>query len=143
MTHKIICCTFLLKILRYAQDDTTNLYNSMWTVLKDDIDDTTAKSLEEQLLAHGGEHQLRLFLTGPAGAGKTTALKAAEQFCFDFCLHCGIPWFKTTFFYTACTGAAASAFGGRTIVTASGLKSANIEPEQMEEWKICKILIID
>jgi hypothetical protein len=29
MTHKIICCTFLLKILRYAQDDTTNLYNSM------------------------------------------------------------------------------------------------------------------
>jgi hypothetical protein len=49
----------------------------------------------------------------------------------------------TTFFYTAYTGAAASAFGGRTIVTASGLKSANIEPEQMEEWKRCKICVID
>ena len=33
--------------------------------------------------------------------------------------------------------------GGRTIVTASGLKSANIEPEQMEECKRCKILVTD
>jgi ATP-dependent exoDNAse (exonuclease V) alpha subunit len=41
------------------------------------------------------------------------------------------------------TGAAASAFGGRTIVTASGLKSAIIEPKQMEERKRCKILVID
>ena len=123
---KVICCTFLLKLLRDAQDDTTSLYNSMQNSIKKDTDDTTAQSLEEQLLARGGEHQLRLFLTRPAGAGKTTALKAAEQFCFEFCSHCGIPWFKTTFFYTAYTGAAASAFGGRTIVTASGLKSANI-----------------
>ena len=143
MTYEIICCTFLLELLRDAQDDTTSLYNSMQTALKKDTDDTTAQSLEEQLLARGGEHQLRLFLTGPAGAGKTTALKAAEQFCLEFCSYCGIPWFKTTFFYTAYTGAAASAFGGRTIVTASGLHSANIETGQMEEWKRCKILVID
>jgi hypothetical protein len=30
-------------------------------------------------------------------------------------------WTDTSFFYTACTGSAASAFGGRTIVKASGM----------------------
>jgi hypothetical protein len=34
MTYKVICCTFLLKLLRDAQDDTTSLYNSMQTALK-------------------------------------------------------------------------------------------------------------
>ena len=63
-----------------------------------------------------------LFLTGPAGAGKTTALKAAEQFCFEFCSPYNILWLDTSFFYTATayTGSAASASGGLTIVKASG-----------------------
>lgn len=34
MTYEIICCTFLLELLRDAQDDTTSLYNSMQTALK-------------------------------------------------------------------------------------------------------------
>jgi hypothetical protein len=34
MTYEIICCTFLLELLRDAQDDTTSLYNNMQTALK-------------------------------------------------------------------------------------------------------------
>ena len=34
MTYEIICCTFLLELLKDAQDDTTSLYNSMRTSLK-------------------------------------------------------------------------------------------------------------
>ena len=60
-----------------------------------------------------------LFLTRLAGAGKTTAIKAAKQFCYEFCSSCNIMWTDTSFFYTACTGSAAYAFGGRTIVKAS------------------------
>ena len=84
-----------------------------------------------------------LFLTGPAGAGKTTAIKAAETFCFQFCTSAGILWTETTFFYTAYTGSAASAFGGRTITKASGMCSQNITDKQRLEWSQCKILVID
>ncbi len=39
-----------------------------------------------------------LFLTGPAGADKTTALKAAEQFCFKFfpcATYCGWTYYSS------------------------------------------------
>ena len=62
-----------------------------------------------------------LFLTGPAGVGKTTAIKADKRFCFEFCSSCNIMWTDTSFFYTAYTGSAASAFEGRTTVKESGM----------------------
>ena len=68
-----------------------------------------------------------LFLTRLAGAGKTTAIKAAEQFCFEFCSSCNIMWTDKSFFYTAYTGSAASTFGGRTIVKASGMFMNEVE----------------
>jgi hypothetical protein len=40
--------------------------------------------IKEQLIAEGGMDQLLLFLTGPAGTSKTTAIKAAERFCYEF-----------------------------------------------------------
>ena len=68
-----------------------------------------------------------LFLTGLAGAGKTTAIKAAERFCFEFCSSCNIMWTDTSFFYNAYAGSAASAFGGRIIVKASGMFMNEVE----------------
>jgi cytidylate kinase len=29
--------------------------------------------------------QLLMFVTGPAGAGKSTATEVPQQFCFEFC----------------------------------------------------------
>ena len=53
-----------------------------------------------------------MFSTGPAGAGKSTAVKAAEQFCMMFCRHARIPWMDSTYLYTAYTGSAAALFNG-------------------------------
>eukprot|EP00956_Cyclotella_meneghiniana_P020170 scaffold35251_cov63-Cyclotella_meneghiniana.AAC.2 len=55
----------------------------------------------------------------------------------------GITTTDTTFFYTAYTGSAASAFGGRTIVKASGMWSKGVSEEQRNDWRNCKILVID
>ena len=63
-----------------------------------------------------------MFLIGPAGAGKGTAVKAAEQFCMMFCRHAHIPWMDSTYLYTAYTGSAAALFNGVTICKKDGTK---------------------
>ena len=150
ITYEMICCSFLL-----AQLDETGERNG---VINNCITEAIGESngsllssdqqfnlnrVKKLLKSRGGEEQLRLFLTGPAGAGKTTAIKAAETFCFRFSMHVGITWTDTTFFYTAYTGSAASAFGGRTIVKASGMWSKGVSEEQRNNWRNCKILVID
>jgi putative protein kinase ArgK-like GTPase of G3E family len=71
----------------------------------------------KKLKARGGMEQLIMFLTGPAGAGKSTAVTVAQRFCFKFCQAVGILWSDRTFFPTAYTGSAALLFGGVTICT--------------------------
>jgi hypothetical protein len=73
------------------------------------------------LEARGGQEQLLLFLTGPAGSGKSTAMRVAEQFCYEFCVAVGVMWSHTTFLFTAYTGSAASLIGGVTISKAAYL----------------------
>ena len=150
ITYEIICCSFLLAQL----DETGGQNNIINTYITSALGESTDSSLpgdqqsnlktvKKLLKSRGGTEQLRLFLTGPAGAGKTTAIKAAETFCFRFSMHVGIRWTDTTFFYTAYTGSAASAFGGRTIVKASGMWSKRVSDEQRNDWRNCKILVID
>jgi hypothetical protein len=74
-----------------------------------------------RLEARGGQSQLIMFLTGPAGSGKSTAVKVAQQFCYDFCFAVGAMWSDKTFLFTAYTGVAASLFGGVTISKAAFL----------------------
>jgi flagellar biosynthesis GTPase FlhF len=102
IAYKVICCTFLIGILKEAGDDTSSIYVNIARAIKTTEDKTHADKLME---SRGGEEQLKLFLTGPAGAGKTTALKAvADQFCYKFCNYSGLPCYETTFFYTAASG---------------------------------------
>ena len=82
---------------------------------------TQAIQLQKILVAREAQEQLLMFLTRPAGAGKTTAVKAAQHFCPDFCNASGIRFDDNTFFFTACTGSSASSFGGRTILKAAQL----------------------
>ena len=85
-----------------------------------------------------------MFLTGPAGAGKTTAIKIAERFCFEFCKAVSGMWSDNTFLFTAYTGSAASCFGGITICKAAFLNKHNpLDEDDMDKWKNVRILIID
>ena len=61
----------------------------------------------EHLPALGSKEHLVMFLTGPAGVGKTTAVKLAQCFCFKFCQAVSILWSDRTFLFTAYTGSAA------------------------------------
>jgi hypothetical protein len=75
----------------------------------------------KKLKARGGRDQLLMLLTGPAGSGKSTAMKVAQQFCYEFCIAVGIMWSDKMFIFTAYTGLAASLFGGVTISKAAFL----------------------
>ena len=91
----------------------------------------------------GAKVQLLMFITGPAGSGKSTALEVAQHFCFEFCKTIGEHWDDTTFLFSAMTGAAASLFGGVTTHSAAFINYKNITPELMRTWKNVKMFIID
>ena len=93
----------------------------------------------------GAESQLKMFVTGPAGAGKSTAINIAQKFCFEFCRALALPWDKNTFLFTAITGCAAALFDGVTLHSAAFLnsKSLTVTPAMIKQWKNVKLLIVD
>jgi type II secretory pathway predicted ATPase ExeA len=110
---------FLLRFLNEAPDPASSIYKHIGIAVSHDDHSKFIDDVKEQLLACGGMYQLLLFLMGPAGAGKTTVIRAAEQFCYELCLSCNILRLDTSFFYKAYTGSAAPAFGGGTNIKAS------------------------
>ena len=112
ITYEMVCCTFLLELLNEALDPTSSVHRQMAVAISLGNILELIDNLKEHLLARGGMDQMLLFLTKPVGVDKTTAIKASERFCFEFCLSCNIMWTDTSFFYTAYTGSAASTFRG-------------------------------
>ena len=93
----------------------------------------------------GAKEQLLMFVTGPAGAGKSTALEVAQHFCFEFCRYVGENWNDRTFLFTAVTGSAASLFGGVTLHSAAFINHdiETLSLTKMREWENVKMLIVD
>ena len=77
--------------------------------------------LTKILEARGGRKQLIMFVTGLAGAGKSTGINVAQRFCYEFCKAASVMWRDNTFLFTAYTGSAAAAFGGLTTSSATFL----------------------
>jgi hypothetical protein len=59
------------------------------------------------------------FLPGLLDQEKSTAMRVAEQFCYEFYVAVGVMWCDRTFFFTAYTRSAASLIGGVTISKAA------------------------
>ena len=137
MAYEIIACSFLLKVIDDGQNDQSSPFYKM--------DTDQLKPLTQQLEAKGGFTQLLMFLTGFAGAGKSTCVKIAQRFCFEFCNAVSIPWNVDTFLFTATTGSAASLFEGQTIHDAAYLngQTKNISHDKYKQWENVRILIID
>ena len=140
LAYQMICASFMIKIIQEGSENTrlsertqdqTNTVNEVIAMLK----------------SMGGKEQLILFLTGPAGAGKTTAIKLAQKFCEKFSEACRIPFDQYSFYFTAYTGAAASDSGGITTLTAMQIPLYGDvgEPSQhtITTLNKVKILIID
>jgi hypothetical protein len=115
ITYKMIACTFLLSLVKDRNVLSTTLFTSLQKTVGGNPSSETIKDIVDKLQARGGQEQLIMFLTGSAGSGKSTAVRVAEQFCYEFCLAIGIMWSDTTFLFTAYTKAAASLIGRTTI----------------------------
>ena len=149
--YEVIACSFLLGLLDlhdHRGDDSPLLTMLGGAIglerngIASDIDD-----LKRALRDRGGRDQLIMFVTGFAGAGKSTAIKVAQRFCYEFCKAASIMWGDNTFLFTAYTGSAAAAFGGLTTVKATYIGRQGNPPkltdEEMDAFGCVRILIID
>jgi hypothetical protein len=134
--YEIIACSFLLSVLD-NMDSTSNPFQSM------DMD--SCDVLRSRLKGRGGKEHLVFFLTGVAGAGKSSCIKAAQRFCYEFCRVASVPWDANAFLFTSTTGSSASLFEGQTIHDAAFLngKTKNISEEKKRQWQKVRVLIID
>ena len=78
------------------------------------------------LKKNGAEHPLVMFVTGPAGCGKSTCVDLAQNYCHKFCQATGLPFHDTTFYFTSTTGSSAALFGGNTIHSATHLNKKKL-----------------
>ena len=92
MMYEILVCTFLLNLL--CNEDSGNVHGLNTLVdealLREKRTETT--QLVTSLTQRGGREQLIMFVTGMAGAGKSTGIKVAQKYCFDFCRRASIMW---------------------------------------------------
>ena len=84
--------------------------------------------LAKQLHVFGERRQILMFLTGPAGKGKSTTVIAAEVCRQPFCKVANIPRMDTTYVYNAYTGSATALVGGTTICKKARNNYAQNEP---------------
>jgi hypothetical protein len=112
ITYEVVCCSFLLGIVGEGHDKDSKLWSQLGRTFTEQQDNLDMALLIEQLKVHGAQDQLLMFLTGPVGAGNSTAMKVAKRFCFEFCFSLGVTLSKWTIFFTAYTGSVALAMGG-------------------------------
>ncbi len=139
----MIACTFLLGLVIDGHDKNTKLgvYLQQTMEIASTAD---ANDIIEKLKARGGNDQLLMFLTGPAGLGKSTAIKLAQQFCYEFCIAVGIMWSDKTFIFTVYTGSAVSLFGGVTISKAAFVNQRKqLSVDDRNEWQDVRIVVIN
>ena len=144
VTYEVMCCTFLLGLVKDGNNPRSSLGSSLNQAISPGDDERDMEKLVEELKVRGGKDQLIMFLTGPAGAGKSTAVKVARRFCFEFCHTVGTLWSDRTFLFSAYTGSAAMAVGGVTICKAAYLmKKGALSEEDKREWQDVRMLIVD
>jgi hypothetical protein len=91
--YEMIACTFLLSLVKDGNDSSTTLFTSLQKTVGKNPSSETIKDIVDKLQAKGSQEQLIMFLTGPAGSGKSTDARVAEQFCYEFVLllvSCGV-----------------------------------------------------
>jgi hypothetical protein len=79
IAYEMIACTFLLGLVKDGNDSNTTLFTSLQKTMGGESSKEIA-DIVRKLEARGGQEQLLLFLTGPAGSGKSTTMRMAKQF---------------------------------------------------------------
>ena len=103
-----------------------------------------SKSLNDLLKKRGAEEQLIMFLSGPAGAGKSHVINSCQEACKQFCDYVEISFDNDIFKITACTGSAAAQLSsGMTIHKAAKLDPKSKVTHSSPEWINKNTLFID
>jgi len=151
-TYEIICCTFLLELVQehsalfHSSVAASSAVGCNTSKKKESVVEKLRKTAVKSNKVKGGSSnpdQVLMFLTGPAGCGKSHCLYAARKFCKEFCCSVALPFDKTTFYFTSCTGASAALWDGVTIHSAAFLNHQEIREPQCREWDQVRFLIID
>ena len=148
VAYEIICSSFMLNMVLEGWNS-QKAASAGFSVTDDDREDLRLKDTMEMIVQSledvGAKTQLLMFVTGPAGAGKSTAITVAQRFCYEFCRCLGVTWKDNTFLFTATTGCAAALFGGTTIHSSAYLckNKESITDSMKREWKDVKVLIVD
>ena len=141
--YEVLVCTFLLDLINKQELDGES---ALAQKLSGALGTTRSENMDEVikiLKARGGRDQLIMFVTGLAGAGKSTAINVAQRFCFEFCKAASVMWKENTFFFTAYTGSAAAAFGGLTTSSGIYLNKDDLTDTDRQMFEGVRILVID
>ena len=88
--------------------------------------------------------QVRMFLDGAGGSGKSEVIKQLLIYARSFCSQLGVPFTKHTILITASTGVAATLINGSTLHSATYLnQKTEITEDQRKLFQEVRMLIID
>ena len=95
IAYEIICSSFLLNLLNESSKKNSD-HPSNFAANDEELDEEPTNNIKAKLIENlkkiGAKDQLLMFVTGLAGAGKSTAIEVAQQFCFEFCRSMDIIW---------------------------------------------------
>ena len=146
IAYEVICSSFLLNLINEESLRSANVSAADFGLGPSHSESEKTSEIvgkvKLSLKELGAKEQLLMFVTGPAGAGKSTAITVAQKYCFEFCKAIGFMWRDNTFLFTATTGVAASIFGGQTIhsVAHMNYKDENITAVMKQRWNDVKSL---
>ena len=104
LDDKIVCCTFLLQLVMEGDHYDTKLGELLGATLgplAESVQCTKdSLGLVRELNAKGGKEHLIMFITGPAGCGKSTTMEAAQHYCHRFCTAIAAAFNDYTFYFT-------------------------------------------
>ena len=109
IAFKVICCSFFLLLVINGTEGDTDWSNLLSSGLHCDCIEERDE-LIQMLKKCGAMQQLLMFLTGPAGCGKSTCVELAQKYCHKFCQLAGLSFDETTFYFTSSTGSLACLF---------------------------------
>ena len=90
-----------------------------------------------------GQKELRLFVSGAGGTGKSKVIDHVVAYSKNFCENIHAPFTDRTIVVTALTGVAAVLIKGETLHSASHVFCNHINQEMIDSWSDARLVIVD
>ena len=90
-----------------------------------------------------GRSEMRLFLSGAGGTGKSNVIDHVVSHCENFCKNTHAPFTDGTIVVTALTGVAAVLIEGETLHSASHVWCKHITSDVIQSWSDARLAIVD